>query len=188
MFTVSQNGQPLPKSKYNWDEKTKTFITEENNVVVDFGGDDRVMVTTGHSSTVTTGSYSTVTTGDYSTVKTGHYSTVTTGDYSTVKTGSSSTVKTGDCSTVKTGHYSTVTTGSYSTVTTGDSSTVTTDGESSLTYFQKTRTDWKLRCQIFSGSVKLNESGEVSKVEEKKQVTLTLTDEQIESLKEQGIM
>jgi hypothetical protein len=34
----------------------------------------------------------------------------------------------------------------------------------------------------------LTESGEVSKVEEKKQVTLTLTDEQIERLKEQGIM
>ena len=156
MFTVSQNGQPLPKSKYNWDEKTKTFITEENNVVVDFGVVEGVIVKTG--------------------------------SYSTVKTGHSSTVTTGYCSTVKTGDYSTVTTGDSSTVTTGHCSTVTTDGESSLTYFQKIGTEWKLRCQIFSGSVKLNESGEVSKVEEKKQVTLTLTDEQIESLKNQGIM
>ena len=148
MFTVSQNGQPLPKSKYNWDEKTKTFSTEENNVVVDFGDVEGVMV----------------------------------------KTGNSSTVKTGHSSTVKTGYSSTVTTGDSSTVTTGPCSTVKTDGESSLTYSQKIGTNCKLRCQIFSGSVKLNESGEVSKVEEKKQVTLTLTDEQIESLKNQGIM
>jgi hypothetical protein len=33
---VLQNGKPLSLDKFNWDEKTKTFSTKENDLVVDF--------------------------------------------------------------------------------------------------------------------------------------------------------
>lgn len=37
-FSVTQNGKSLSKSKYNWDEKTKVFSTNETNLVLDFSG------------------------------------------------------------------------------------------------------------------------------------------------------
>ena len=36
MFSVTQNGVALNPSKYTWDEATKVFGTNENNLVLDF--------------------------------------------------------------------------------------------------------------------------------------------------------
>ena len=121
---VLQHGKPLPLSKFSWDENTNTFISNEDNLVIDFRNIDYSTVMTGNYSTVNTGDDSTVTTGDSSTVTTKYRSTVTTGDHSTVTAGVCSTVTTEVCSTVTTGCHSTVTTGSFSTVTAGDKSTV----------------------------------------------------------------
>ena len=130
---VLQSGNPLPLSEFSWDENTNTFISNEDNLVIDFWDVDFSTVTTGHHSTVKTGHYSTVTTGAHSTVNTGDYATVTTGGYATVTTGNSSTVTTGYRSTVTTEGYATVTTGGYSTVKTGDYSTVKTRYKSTVT-------------------------------------------------------
>ena len=124
MFTVSQNGKPVSKDKYTWDETTKTFSTKENNLVLDFGDLARVVVNAGYDSTITTGNYS----------------------------------------------------------------TITTDVESSLTYFERVVSDWKIHVSLISGTVKLDDFGVLSKVSPKREVTLTLTEEQIDSLKKQGIM
>jgi hypothetical protein len=35
-FKVTQNGKDLPKSKYTWDEESKTFSSIEDNLVLDF--------------------------------------------------------------------------------------------------------------------------------------------------------
>jgi len=35
-FTVTQYGKELEKSKYTFDEETKTFSSKENNLVLDF--------------------------------------------------------------------------------------------------------------------------------------------------------
>ena len=38
-YSITQNGKPLDKSKYTIDEKTKTFSSNENNLVLlDFHG------------------------------------------------------------------------------------------------------------------------------------------------------
>ena len=35
-FSVTQFGKKLSKDQYTWDERTKTFSTVENNLVLDF--------------------------------------------------------------------------------------------------------------------------------------------------------
>lgn len=35
-YSVTQNGKPLSKDKYTFDEKTKTFSSEEDDLVLDF--------------------------------------------------------------------------------------------------------------------------------------------------------
>ena len=62
-FTVSQKGQPLDPSKYTWDKATKTFSSNENNLVLDFSGVDYVTFKTGYGCTFKTGFYCTFTTG-----------------------------------------------------------------------------------------------------------------------------
>ena len=131
---VLQNGKPLALSKFSWDEKTNTFSSNEDNLVIDFY-DKSVTVTTGYRSTITTGYDSTVTTGYDSTIKTGNCSTITTGYRSTITTGYRSTVTTDYDSTVTTGYDSTVTTGYDSTVTTGAWSTVTTGKNCAVVIF-----------------------------------------------------
>ena len=56
---VLQNGKPLALSKFSWDEKTNTFSSNEDNLVIDFTYLS-VNVKTGYDSTVTTGSNSAV--------------------------------------------------------------------------------------------------------------------------------
>ena len=36
MFSVTQNGKELDKSKYNWNEEDKVFRTSEVDLVLDF--------------------------------------------------------------------------------------------------------------------------------------------------------
>jgi hypothetical protein len=128
---VLRNGKPLALSKFTWCEKTSTFSSDEDCLVIDFSY-LKVTVTTGSNSTVKTGWDGTVTTGSYSTVTTSGHSTVTTGSNSTITTGSNGTVTTGSHSTVTTSGRGTVTTGWASTITTGSNSTVTTGWDSAV--------------------------------------------------------
>ena len=63
MFTVSQNGKELDKSKYSWDEKSKTFGTNEDNLVLDFSEHNGVAFNTGSDCTFKTGLNCTFNTG-----------------------------------------------------------------------------------------------------------------------------
>lgn len=54
-FSVTQFGKSLSKGKYTWDTKTKTFSTEENNLVLDFTGISGITFKTGHNCTFKTG-------------------------------------------------------------------------------------------------------------------------------------
>ena len=71
MFSVTQNGKELDKSKYNWDENNKVFSTKEDNLVLDFSDYFGVTFRTGYSCTFNTGSYCTFKTGYSCTFKTG---------------------------------------------------------------------------------------------------------------------
>jgi hypothetical protein len=96
MFSITQNGIELDKSKYSWNEKTKTLITKENYLVLDFSNYDNVTFKTGSNCIFYTGYYCTFKTGSDCTFKTGSNCTFNTGYSCTFKTGSSCTFKTGE--------------------------------------------------------------------------------------------
>jgi len=102
---VLQNGQPLDLKKFEWDEKTKTFTTTENNLVLDFKGIDKINFITGKNCTFKTGDYCKFNTGFSCTFNTGSNCTFNTGFYCTFKTSSYCTFKTGWNCTFNTGHY-----------------------------------------------------------------------------------
>jgi len=85
-FSITQNGNPLPKDKYTWDEKTKTLSTKESNLVLDFSGIDGVIFKTGSRCTFKTGSRCTFDTSYSCTFKTGSRCTFDTGSDCTFDT------------------------------------------------------------------------------------------------------
>jgi hypothetical protein len=103
MFSVTQNGKELDKSKYKWDEENKVFSTKENNLVLDFSNYIEVIFNTGSHCTFKTGYSCTFNTGINCTFNTGYHCTFNTGSYCTFNTGYSCTFITGDNCTFTTG-------------------------------------------------------------------------------------
>ena len=100
---VSKDGKPLALSKFEWDEKTNTFSSMEDGLVLDFREMHNCTFTTGPNCTFTTGYYCTFDTGFDCTFKTGSNCTFKTGPNCTFDTGSNCTFKTGPNCTFKTG-------------------------------------------------------------------------------------
>ena len=65
MYSITQFGKQLSKSKYTIDEKTKTFSTNEDNLVLDFSGEYGWTFDTSYDCTFKTGSNCTFDTGSY---------------------------------------------------------------------------------------------------------------------------
>ena len=59
-FSVTQYGKELDPSKYNWDPKTKTFSTTEDDLVLDFSNINGVTFDTGDNCTFKTGKESVI--------------------------------------------------------------------------------------------------------------------------------
>jgi hypothetical protein len=76
---VLQNGEMLSLDKFNWDEKSKVYITTEKNLVLDFTDLNGITFKTGSDCTFKTGSDCTFKTGSYCTFKTGYDCTFDTG-------------------------------------------------------------------------------------------------------------
>ena len=102
MFSVTQNGKTLETSKYTWDEKTKTFSTLENNLVLDFSGYEGATFNTGSDCTFHTGSDCTFHTDSDCTFNTGSSCIFKTGSSCTFKTGYNCTFNTGSSCTFNT--------------------------------------------------------------------------------------
>lgn len=100
---VLQDGKPLPLDKFEWDEKTKTFSSNENDLVLDFAGIGICTFDTGWYCTFKTGWNCTFKTGGNCTFKTRDGCTFKTGDGCTFDTGNGCTFDTGDSCTFKTG-------------------------------------------------------------------------------------
>ncbi len=136
-FTVTQNGKPLAKSKYKWDEETRTFSTKQNNLVIDFGNEYGITFTTGDLCNFKTGDNCTFKTGDWCTFntafdctfKTGYECTFKTGDCCTFNTASDCTFNTGDNCTFNTASDCTLNTGDHCTFKTGCDCTFTTGSD-----------------------------------------------------------
>ncbi len=131
---VLQNGKQLALNKFEWNKKTKTFSSLENNLVLDFSEFDNCTFKSGYNCTFNIESNCTFDTGSYCTFKTGYNCTFNTGSYCTFKTGYNCTFNTGsycafntgaDCA-FNTGSYCTFNTGSYCTFNTGSGCTFNT--------------------------------------------------------------
>jgi hypothetical protein len=129
MFSITQNGKKLNKSKYSWNEKTKTLSTEENDLVLDFSDYDNVTFKTGSHCTFKTGYSCTFNTGHYCTFNTGHYCTFKTGNFCIFATGLTCTFNTGYSCTFKTGSNCTFYAGFHCRFNTGSDCTFNTDSD-----------------------------------------------------------
>ena len=121
---VSQNGEPLDLSKFEWDEKTNTFSSNEDNLVLDFNYVDDCTFDTGSNCTFKTGSNCTFKTGSNCTLNTGSDCTFDTGFNCTFDTRSNCTFDTGSYCTFKTGSSCTFDTGFNCTFDTRDNCVV----------------------------------------------------------------
>ncbi len=110
-FSVTKNGVALSKELYSWNEKTRTFSSTENGLVLDFSGLD----------------YVTFKTGSNCIFKTGSSCTFKTGSNCTFKTGNNCTFKTDWSGIFKTGNDCTFDTGSYCTFDTSNNCTFDTN-------------------------------------------------------------
>jgi hypothetical protein len=93
-FSVTKCGIPLDPSLYTWDEKTKTFSSKEEELVLDFTDVSGVTFNTGHSCSFNTGSDCTFQTGSHCTFNTDYDCIFKTGFDCTFKTGADCTFKT----------------------------------------------------------------------------------------------
>jgi hypothetical protein len=118
---VSKNGKKLPLNKFNWDEKTKTFSSIEDGLVLDFKSINGITFKTGDNCTFKT--------GDNCTFKTGSSCTFDTGSRCTFNTGSRCTFNTIFSCTFDTGFSCTFDTGSRCTFDTGSRCTFNTDSD-----------------------------------------------------------
>ncbi len=116
---VLQDGKPLALNKFTWDEKTRTFSSGENNLIIDFTFIDNCTFKTGSDCTFKTGSDCTFDTGYDCTFDTGSDCTFKTGSDCTFKTGYGCTFKTRSDCTFKTWSGCTFKTGSDCTFDTG---------------------------------------------------------------------
>ena len=78
---VLQNGKPLDLDKFEWDEKTNTFTTQENDLMLDFGNIDNFNFNTGSYCNFNTGSYCNFKTGSDCNFNTGFNCNFKTGSY-----------------------------------------------------------------------------------------------------------
>ena len=116
---VLQNGEPLSSDKFEWDEKTNTFSSSEDNLVLDFNNIDYCTFRTGSDCTFKTGSGCIFKTGSFCTFDTGYDCTFNTGSSCTFKTGFNCTFNTDYDCTFKTGFGCTFDTSAVCTFRTG---------------------------------------------------------------------
>jgi len=94
---ILRHGKKIALTEFSWDEKTNTFSSELNDLVIDF----KFM----NDCTFKTGYYCTFKTGYSCTFKTGSCCTFDTGSCCTFDTGSDCTFDTGSSCTFKTGQF-----------------------------------------------------------------------------------
>jgi hypothetical protein len=94
-FSVTKNGKVLDPSLYTWDEKVRTFFSNENGLVLDFTGVDGVTFKTSYNCTFNTGSFCAFNTSFNCTFNTGLGCAFITSHSCTFNTGSDCTFKTG---------------------------------------------------------------------------------------------
>ncbi len=73
---VLQNGKPLPLDKFEWDEKTDTFSSNEDDLVLNFKGVDNLIINCRNYCAINCGYYCTINCESSCTINCGHYCTI----------------------------------------------------------------------------------------------------------------
>ena len=149
---VLQNGEQLSLDKFSWGESTKTFSSDEDNLVLDFSDLNNCTFKTGSNCTFKTGSYCTFKTSYNCTFKTSSDCTFKTSSYCTFKTGSDCTFKTSSYCTFKTSSYCTFKTGSDCTFDTGSDCTFKTSSDCTFDTGSDCTFDTTFNCTFKTGS------------------------------------
>ncbi len=110
-FSVTKNGVAISKELYSWNEKTRTFSSTENGLILDFSVIDYVTFKTGNNCIFKTGGYCTFDTGWDCTFDTGGYCAFNVGNDCTFDTGNDCIFKTGSYCTFDTSNNCTFKTG-----------------------------------------------------------------------------
>ncbi len=85
-IVVLKNGQIVDSGKYDWNENTKTFSSEEDGLVLDFGSMENVTIKVRNFCTIKCGNFCTIKCGSYCTIKCGYSCTINSGDDCTIRT------------------------------------------------------------------------------------------------------
>ena len=107
-ITVSKNGQIVDSGKYDWNTNTKTFSTNEDGLVLDFGELENVTIKCGYSCTINSGSHCTINSGSHCTINSGYDCTINSGSYCTINCGNSCTINSGYNCTINCGYSCTI--------------------------------------------------------------------------------
>jgi hypothetical protein len=113
-FRVTKNNAPLDPSLYTWDDKTWTFSTKEEDLLLDFTNEYGITFKTGSNCSFKTGSGCTFRTGKNCTFDTRYGCSFKTEFNCTFKTGAFCTFDTGSYCTFNTGYDCTFKVGSGS--------------------------------------------------------------------------
>jgi len=134
---VLKNGQSLDLDLFEWNEKTNTFSSLEDGLVLDFRSISDCTFNTSFDCTFKTGSCCTFKTGSDCTFDTSSYCTFKTGSDCTFKTSSNCTFNTGSYCTFKTSYSCTFNTSSNCTFNTGYSCTFKTGSDCVIVRWDK---------------------------------------------------
>ena len=104
---VLKDGKPLALKDFSWDEKTNTFSSNEQGLVLDFSYSSFFTFNTSSFCTFKTGDGCTFNTNSHCTFDTSYGCVFNTGPFCTFKTGGGCTFKTGDGCTFDTGPHCT---------------------------------------------------------------------------------
>jgi len=114
---VLKNGKPLELDKFTWCEKTNTFSTTEDGLVLDFSDLSNCFIyirnhntiIAGYSNTITAGYSNTITAGDSNTITARDLNTITAESSNTITAESSNTIAARDLNTIKAESSDTIT-------------------------------------------------------------------------------
>ena len=101
-IVVSNNGEIVSSGKYDWNTNTKTFSSNEDGLVLDFGSLENVTIKVRNSCTINSDSYCTINSGYSCTINSGYSCTINSGFICTINSGSVCTIKCGDYCTIRT--------------------------------------------------------------------------------------
>ena len=185
-YSITKNGE-CAKHLCVIDEGNQTVSTQESGLVLDFSGVHRWSFKTGGDCTFDTGGDCTFDTGGGCTFKTSSGCTFKTGGGCTFDTGSDCTFKTGYGCTFNTGGNCTFNTGGNCTFNTGYGCTFNTGIKCVVVDRSRCVLHPFVAPENVDFKTDNSERGYIL-VNQKKKITIELTDEQFESLKKQGII